>query len=860
MNALLSRLFRKPVCRCPADRLRVRPSLEVLEDRLSPAVFSVTNTNDTGPGSLRQALISANTSAGADTIGFNIPGMGSHSIVLLSTLPTATGPVNIDATTQPGFAGLPVILLDGSLAGAGVNGLMLAAGAAGSSVRGLDIGEFLGSGICIQAANCSVTGCFIGTNLAGNSVLANHLDGVTIMPGSSGTHIGGTAAGDLNLISGNVRFGVYFQGGSGNFVQGNRIGTSISGTETLANGSGVGIAAAVGNLIGGALAADANLISGNIGAGVLIAGTIAASNLVQGNFIGLSAFHTVALPNGDGVFIGGGAHNNLIGGTTPGLANLISGNRGDGVNVEGPSTTANAVRGNTIGLNGAGNAAVGNAFGVALRNGAHANAVSGNIVSGNSGGGVLLTDPGTSANLVTGNRMGTDVAGNAAIANLGGVILRAGATSNTITGNQISGNTQNGVEFQDAGTNTNLVTGNKIGTNQAGTAALANGFNGVEIALGASNNVVGGITAAAANLISGNSSYGFEIGGIGTNGNVVEGNFIGTNAAGSAAVPNLVGIVLLAMTQNTHIGASIAGARNVISGNTSDGIFISDPGTIGTVVQGNCIGLNATGTAAVANRGNGISVTQGSSNVTIGGTTALARNVISGNIGAGVAISASLGANSTVQGNFIGTNAAGTGALGNGLHGIVIYFGAHDNLVGGSVPNAGNVIAFNGGAGVLIGSDSGHSFSGDAGVNNAVLGNSIFSNAGLGIDLGAFDGVTPNDAGDGDSGPNNLQNFPVLSQAIGLAGAGTYIVGSLNSTSFQSYRIEFFSDPSPDGSGHGEGAIFLGSITVVIPVHANAVNFATVLPTVLIAGSVVTATATDAAGNTSEFAINLTVL
>lgn len=858
MNPSLSRLFRTPVGRRPTSRLHVRPRLELLEDRLSPAVFSVTTALDAGAGSLRQALISANASVGADTIQFNIPGAGIHVIPLLSALPAATGPVNIDATTQPGFAGLPLIVLSGFSAGAGANGLLLAAGAAGSSVRGLDIGLFTGSGICIQAANCSVTGCFIGTNPSANGMLRNKLDGVTIKPGTSGIHIGGTAAGDLNLISGNFRFGVYFQGGSGNFVQGNRIGTDLSGTATIANGNGVGIAAGAGNLIGGALAADANLISGNTGAGVLIAGTLAAGNLVQGNVIGLNAARTAALPNGEGVFVGGGAHNNLIGGVTPALANLISGNSDNGVHVEGPATTANAVRGNTIGLNGAGNAALGNNVGVALGNGAQANAVSGNIISGNSTSGVLFADPGTSANMLSSNRVGTDFAGNTAIANLNGVVLRAGPTGNTIYGNQISGNTQIGLDIEGAGTNNNVVAGNKIGTKQAGNAALANGLGGVVIFGGASNNIIGGTAPAAANLISGNGVRGVNIVGPGSNGNVVQGNFIGTNAAGSAAVPNNEGIVLSSRAQNTSIGGAIAGARNVISGNASEGLFIADVGT-GTAVLGNYIGLNATGTAAVANGAEGIVVADDGADVIIGGTVALARNVISGNNGAGVAISNPAEAHCTVQGNFIGTNAAGNGALGNAQHGIAIYTSAHDNLIGGTVPHAGNVIAFNGGAGVLIGSDPAHNIFSDAGVNNAVLGNSIYSNAGLGIDLGAFDGVTANDANDIDSGPNNIQNFPVLSQAIGLAGAGTYVSGSLNSVKGQSYRIEFFSDPSPDASGHGEG-IFLGALTVFLPFTAGTVGFSTVLPTVLTAGSVVTATTTDSAGNTSEFALNLTVM
>jgi len=140
-----------------------------------------------------------------------------------------------------------------------------------------------------------------------------------------------------------------------------------------------------------------------------------------------------------------------------------------------------------------------------------------------------------------------------------------------------------------------------------------------------------------------------------------------------------------------------------------------------------------------------------------------------------------------------------------------------------------------------------------------VLGNSIFANAGLGIDLGPFDGVTGNDVNDPDSGPNNLQNFPALKQAFALAGVGTYISGSLNSNQDQNYRLEFFSDPAPDASGHGEGRVFLGAVTVAIPPGSGMVSFSTVLPVVAASGSKLTATATDSAGNTSEFAVNITV-
>jgi titin len=862
MNALLSRLFGRPVPRpAAARRRRARPAVEALEGRLAPAVFTVVNANDSGAGSLRQAILQANANAGADTINIKIAS-GPQTINLLSALPALTGPTVVNGQTQPGFTTTPIIELNGAGAGPGASGLTLMAG--GSSVRGLVINRFAGSGIVLRAGGCSVLGCFLGTDVAGAAARPNGRDGVTILSGAAGNVVGGTVAHTSNLISGNGRFGVYIvgPGAAGNFVEGNFIGSALSGAAAVPNQDGVVVAGgAANNLIGGAAG---NLLSGNVGAGVVIAGATTLGNKFQANFLGLTASGTAALPNAEGVLIAGGAHGNVVGGPSPALGNFISGNSGDGVHLDGAATTGNLVQGNTIGLSSGGvvlGGGVGNAVGVAFRDGARANTAAGNVISGN-GTGVLVTDLGTSANQVAGNRIGTDAAGTTAQPNNLGVLVRSGAAGNTIAGNLISGNSSDGVQLANPGTTGNVIRGNLIGLNAAGTAALANGIAGVQIRDGASNNVVGGTTAAARNVISGNAGSGVRTFGAGTDGNVIQGNFIGLNAAGTAAIPNNVGVEIAGGSTHTRVGGAVAGGRNVISGNSGDGVAISDVGTTGAVVQGNFIGLNSAGSAALANGGDGVNVELGASGVIIGGTTALARNVISGNARAGVAIASTAGANCVVQGNFIGTNAAGTGPVGNTQHGVVIFGGAHDNLVGGTAAGAGNVIAFNGGAGVLVGSDAGGGFSGDAGVNNAVEGNSIFANVGLGIDLGAFGTVTANDANDADTGPNNLQNFPVLAQAFALESAGTLVTGSLNSVAGQQYRIEFFADPAPtgpDGSGHGEGRLFLGAITVNTGA-GNTVSFSTVLTAVLAPGTAVTATATDAAGNTSEFALNIIVV
>jgi hypothetical protein len=192
-----------------------------------------------------------------------------------------------------------------------------------------------------------------------------------------------------------------------------------------------------------------------------------------------------------------------------------------------------------------------------------------------------------------------------------------------------------------------------------------------------------------------------------------------------------------------------------------------------------------------------------------------------------------------VQRNFIGTDKSGKNPLGNGEFGVAIGDNASNNVIGGTSRNVGNVIAFNSPGGVVVHSNTG----------NAILSNSIFSNSGLGIDLGS-DGVTPNDEGDADTGPNNLQNFPVLASAIG--GSKIKIEGTLNSAPNTSFRLEFFSNSDCDPSNHGEGKDFLGSKKVTTDGSGNA-NFKASFDTKVAPGQWITATATDPGNNTSEF-------
>jgi hypothetical protein len=275
-----------------------------------------------------------------------------------------------------------------------------------------------------------------------------------------------------------------------------------------------------------------------------------------------------------------------------------------------------------------------------------------------------------------------------------------------------------------------------------------------------------------------------------------------------------------------------------------EGIHISGQNT---KVEGSFIGTDASGTIAEPNTQAGVLIRRdpagdAPSNNTIGGERPDMRNIISGNFGGGVQIE---GDSNAVVDNYIGTDKNGTAILANGSDGVTIRNDASNNTIGGTTPAAANTIAFNQGTGVTVS---------DNGVGNRILSNSIFSNLGPGIDLNR-DGVTPNDFGDADVGantlPNTLQNFPGVTSAKLVSGATT-IKGKLNSVPNQTFTIQFFASPEADANGFGEGKLFLGKKVVTTNERANA-TFTFKPARKVGAGKAITATATDAKGNTSEF-------
>jgi CSLREA domain-containing protein len=342
--------------------------------------------------------------------------------------------------------------------------------------------------------------------------------------------------------------------------------------------------------------------------------------------------------------------------------------------------------------------------------------------------------------------------------------------------------------------NGSTVTHNWIGVRPNGTA------DGNTYGVHAySGSTIGGTAPAERNVISAN------IVGIlvqGADGVVIQGNYIGTNPAGTASVGSQsLGILWADPGTNRVIGGTTAGARNVISGNTNAGISSTSlPAADGWSVIGNYIGLNATGTAPIPN-GVGIRVSQGS-DINIGGPTASERNIISGNSDAGIELS-SPGSGILVQNNFIGTGPDRTSQLGNGSGGLGQGGIA---VTAGSPTIQQNVIAYSGGDGIYVTGTT---------TDAEIIGNEFILNDGLAVDLGN-NGVTANDAGDGDTGPNTLQNFPTVTSAT-TSPTGTSVTLNIQTGGpIGAALFTVYASASCDSSGNGEGERYVGAALAVI--------------------------------------------
>jgi Dockerin type I domain len=716
-------------------RQLLQPQFEALEERTLLATFAVLNQADLGEGSLRQAILDANATPGLDTIVFNISGPGVKIIQPASPLPVIAESVLLDATTQAGYVGTPLIELDGSNILNIQNGIAFATNS--SLLVGMSIINWRGAGILITGSNNRVESSFIGLRSDGLTEAGNGI-GVQLANGATSNMIGGFTATSRNVISGNLVYGIEVSGSNTfeNVISGNFIGTDVNGSTAVGNaGSGVSITAGASrNVIGGSTPTSRNIISGNR-QGVILNDN-GLGNVVQGNFIGTNSDGTFAVPNSDtGVIIGSGQF--LIGGSTIGAGNLISGNAAYGVAVLGGSQT---IQGNTIGLQTDGISPLPNNTGVYIAfssgNEIGGTAVgAGNVISGNTSRGVHLR--GGSSNQVLGNRIGTDATGRLDHGNAIGVLITEGETGSTIGGdsvaarNIISGNDQYGVLIQDVGTTNIRIIGNYIGVDSTGELPVDN-RNGVGIRNGAAGNFVGGGAIGAGNVISGHNFNGI-VGGvsildIGTSNNRVQGNLIGLNQSGDASIANRIGILMSLATSN-YIGTDGDGVNderegNVISGNNLGFYILNEADN--NVIAGNKIGTNSAGNRAVGNS-TGIQILDVNVNGTRVGTNSdgvsdeWEGNLISGNNGPGGAGVDDRGSGSVYAGNFVGTDISGTVSIPN-RYGIQLAATATGTRIGTNADGVHddrerNVISGNQLSGVIV--------SGVTAIGNSIGGNFI---------------------------------------------------------------------------------------------------------------------------------------
>lgn len=338
----------------PLARL-FRPQLEALEARAVPTGFVVSNTADSGAGSLRQAILDANAAGGLDTITFNITGSGVQTIQPLTALPTVTDPVIINGYSQTGASANTLavgsdavfkIELDGSSSG-GATGLTITAG--GSTVRGLVINRFATGILLSTSGGNTIAGNWIGTDVTGTLDRGNTAEGITLS--SSNNTVGGLLPADRNVIAGNDGNGLNINTTSGNLVQGNYIGTDASGLLPVGNANGGLTVSGSNNTIGGTSTGARNVISANgFNGGLTLVGGSASGNVIQGNFIGTTATGTAALPNTGFVGLGiNSAPNTTVGGTAAGAGNVIAGNTGPGLQILGSSATGTTIQGNFFG-------------------------------------------------------------------------------------------------------------------------------------------------------------------------------------------------------------------------------------------------------------------------------------------------------------------------------------------------------------------------------------------------------------------------------------------------------------------------------------------------------------------------------
>ncbi len=913
------------------------------------------------------------TTAGAANV---IAGNTGNGIGISDTLSTGSA----DNVVQGNFIGVTDDLLAAGNGAAGVSLQGVNSEVIGGSIAAARnvIASNSGNGVELlnSASGNQVLGNWIG--YTGTAVSGNSSDGVFVSDSGNNT-IGGITAGSGNVISGNLLNGVELRADSSNPANsagigliGNFIGTNDKGTATTVtttSSSGSAVTTILGNgedgvlvegvpqlTIGEPLAGGpgpinlgGNLISGNLANGIQLVGEGAAQITIQANFIGTDVSGTLSLANSsDGIFIvdtpdpsqsstssSFGPVNVSIGGSVPGTGNLISGNAGNGIEITGRGQTDDTIQGNMIGTDLAGTTNLNNGGSGVLLEGVSANTVGGttgtspdagltgvgNLISGNLANGIALATVADSlgsaipdSNIIQGNFVGTDITGTKPISNgtvatsnaTGAGIFLDGATNTTIGGivaaarNLISANRAGGIAVENE-SSSNVILGNFIGTDttgsftdpegkltdsdelsndiQLGSGSTASDFGGGVLIVNSPNNQIGspagaspgGPLSGGGNLIADIMGPGIQIEGNGSQNNLVQNNFIGTNLVGTKAlVAPVAGIqtgndgIVIVLASSNQIGGSVPGTGNLISGNLESGVAILGSQSTGNVVEGNIIGSDVTGTKAIPNAQAGVLIGGAVGNL-IGGPSGVAGgNAASGPanlISAGGAIGGVVlerftlsGTTSTptgnqIEGNLIGTDLSGTRALSSSQPaGIEIEAGVGANTIGGLTASDGNVIAFSSGSGIAFdGQPNGSTFT-DAPVDVTIMSNSIFSNVSDGIDFkrNNWPVATP---------PNLGEVAPTITDAF-FDGSGDFEVdGTLQSLPNTTFLLQFFATPVANQAQLSpQGQILLNATPISVTTDGSGLATFTATELTAVPGDMAyTATATDPAGNTSDY-------
>ncbi len=874
---------------------RITSVLRIIDNDVnSSRILYVTNTNDSGPGSLRQAILEANGNPGRDDIEFaipastdpylNVPVPGfdpttqTWSIDLETALPTITDPVTIDGYTQAhfpvpyrypdAFTSTQILNMTGNPTGGSFTLRTQ------SPLPNLSTNE-LPYDVTASHLNLELISIFGSRNVVVSGGPANVAPLVISFVGDyqgytppllvPSVHLTGGIDPEVTLtqsVSLKDPIPIVSSPNTIDARDGNdaHARVIISGNQIVGGGPGFVIDTSNSMLRG--------LIIDGFTTGVLIPRDENVGNLIQGNSIGAYFLYPVNPSSGEalqspynvsiaglgnsreGIVIRGA--NTIVGGTQPQENNVIANSGLQGVLID-VGAHGNVIAGNQIGIIGPSvngrYARVPNRLeGVLIYGSSNAvggpGATSGNLISANLGAGVRIVGPESTRNIIGANFIGLGPGGGYSYGtgnpgNGGDGILIEDSTSNQIGGpgatwgNVISSNNGSGVLITGEIAVGNAVLYNFIGLTADGAATRGNADDGIRIESPQT-------TVGPGNVISGNLR-GVHVAGAAASEALINDNLIGTDATGSIDLGNaLEGVLIEDATDAQVVGDG--GGSQVISGNRA-GVVITGTTSTRNRIAGNLIGSDKTGKAPIPNAREGVAILNSPAN-TVGGATTSARNLISANHW-GVRIEGTHATGTLVQGNLIGTDITGTAPLGNEVNGVIVAGDASNNLIGGSATSAGNAIAFNALAGVLI----------QSGTGNSILSNSIWANGRLGIDLaGPLDppsGVTPSLPGLR-VGPNNLQSAPVIVTAVAGSSAGS-IQGTLTSVGNSRFTVQFFRSQVPDPSGYGEGQTLIGSTEVTTDAQGNA-TFSFSPQESLSQNAWISSTATNqATGDTSEF-------